>query len=219
MKLSPILVFILMLATAMGFAGGGTYYAFGRLPLGDFRGVVLAIVWIVSFYLFAILIFRLFQAVLPLKTGEIVENSRDEFTYHVYLLFYLMVFNPIMFSGLLPIPLARLFYQALGARMGVNSYPVGVILDPQFVTLGSNTIIGNGALLIPHVLEGKRLAHHPIVIGDNVTIGARSVILSGVRIDDGATVAIGAVVAKGTHIGPSEVWGGIPAQCLQRRGA
>jgi hypothetical protein len=219
MKATPIAVFVLMLAAAMVSAGGGVFYGFGWLPLGDFRGVVMAAAWIVLFYVFAILIFRLFQAVLPLKIGEIAENSRDEFIYHVYLLFYLMVFNPVMFSGLLPVPLARVFYQALGARMGANSFPVGVILDPQFVTLGSNTIIGNGALLIPHVLEGRRLAHHPIVIGDNVTIGARSVVLSGVTIDDGATVAIGAVVAKGAHIGPREVWGGIPAQCLQRKGA
>jgi acetyltransferase-like isoleucine patch superfamily enzyme len=56
-------------------------------------------------------------------------------------------------------------------------------------------------------------------IGDNVTIGARAVVLAGLAgctIGDGATVAIGAVVRKGTVIGAGEVWGGVPARCIGR---
>lgn len=211
MKLSRILVFFTLMLVVVGFATGLTVFSLGSLPLGDFRGVIMSVGWVFFFYVFSILIFRLFQAFFPLPLGEVAENSRDEFVYHVYLLFYLLVFNPIMFSGLVPVPLMRLFYQALGTRMGANTFSVGIILDPQFVTLGSNTIIGNGALLIPHILEGTRLAHHAIIIGNNVTVGARSVILCDVTIGDGATVAVGAVVTKGTRIGAGETWAGMPA--------
>lgn len=211
MKLSRILVFFTLMFIVVGLATGVTVFSFGLLLLGDFRGVAMFIGWILFFYIFSLLIFRFFQACYPLPQGEIIENSRDEFVYHIYLLFYLLVFNPVMFSGLVPVPLMRLFYQALGIRMGANTFSVGIILDPQFVTLGSNTIVGNGALLIPHMLEGTRLAHHPITIGDNVTVGARSVILCDVTIGDGATVAVGAVVTKGSRIGAGETWAGIPA--------
>ncbi|ADE16298.1 putative glycan acetyltransferase [Nitrosococcus halophilus Nc 4] len=211
MKLSRILVFFTLMLIVVVFATGLTAFSLGLLPLGDFRGVAMFVGWVFFFYVFSILIFRLFQVFCPLPLGEVIEDSRDEFVYHVYLLFYLLVFNPIMFSGLVPIPLMRLFYQALGTRMGANTFSVGIILDPQFVTLGSNTIIGNGALLIPHILEGTRLAHHPIIIGNNVTVGARSVILCDVAIGDGATVAVGAVVTKGCRIGAGETWAGMPA--------
>ncbi len=105
----------------------------------------------------------------------------------------------------------RLVYQALGARLGKNTYSSGIILDPKFVELGDDCIVGQFALIVPHVIEGTRLAHYPIHIGNNVTIGAHAVILSDVRIGDNAIVATGAVVKKGTRIGSGEVWGGVPA--------
>jgi len=83
------------------------------------------------------------------------------------------------------------------------------------VSIGSNSVIGQSALLIPHVIEGSRLAHYPIVIGDPVTIGASAAVLSDVVIGDDSIVATGAVVGKGTRIAPGEVWGGIPARRIR----
>ena len=56
---------------------------------------------------------------------------------------------------------------------------------------------------------------HRIVLGNDVTIGVHGVIMSDVHIGDGAKVAAGAVVRKGTRIGPGEVWAGIPARRLK----
>lgn len=211
-----VLSFLLLLTTASVLALCANYFLFGALPLGDFRGVFLTVSAIVLVYISVIAVFRGFCRAFPLPEGEIAVGSREEFRYHVYLLFFLIVFYPIMFSMMLPVPLMRLFYQLLGARLGANTYPGGVLMDPPFVTLGSNTIVGQGALIVPHVIEGPRLAHHRVRIGDNVTLGARSVVLAGCTIADGATVAIGAVVRKGTVIGAGEVWGGVPARCIGR---
>ena len=120
-----------------------------------------------------------------------------------------------MRSGVVPVPLMRLFYQALGARLGSNTYSSGIILDPKFVEIGSNCIVGQFALLVPHVIEGSRLAHYPIRIGDNVTIGAHAVVLSDVTIGNNAIVATGAIVRKGSRIADGEVWGGVPARALE----
>ena len=215
MKLSRILVFLLLVGTAGMLAFVAASLLSRWLPQGDFRGVLLVAFAIIVFYVLALLVFRLFQWAFPLPSGEIGDGSREEFIYHVYVLFYLLCFNPIMFSGLLPIPLMRVFYQCLGARMGANSFSVGVMLDAQFVEVGHDSIIGNGALLVPHVIEGSRLAHYPIRIGNNVTVGAHAVILADVDIGDGAIVAINAVVTKGTRIPPGETWGGTPARRLK----
>ena len=216
MKPSRIFVFLLLAGIAASLSILTTWQLPGRLSFGDFRGVALSVFSLGAFYVFAILIFRLFQWLHPLPIGEIGKDSREEFIYHVYLLFYLLLFNPVMFSGLLPIPLMRLFYQALGAHLGQNTFSVGIILDPQFVNIGQDSIVGNGALLIPHVIEGSRLAHYQIRIGNNVTIGARSVVLADVLIGDDAIVAIGSVVKKGTRIPPGETWGGIPARRIDQ---
>lgn len=50
----------------------------------------------------------------------------------------------------------------------------------------------------------------PIQIGNNVWVGAHSVILGGVTIGDRAVIAAGAVVTK--NVAPYEVVGGVPAK-------
>ena len=215
-RLSQILVFMVLLACA-GTGAVLTAVVFDRLvTLGDFRGVVLVAVAIFALYLYAILIFRLFLRAFPLRAGEIAEGSQQEFVYHVYVLFFLMLFYSIMRSGFMPAPLMRLFYLAIGARLGANTYTQGIIHDPRFVEIGDNSVVGQYALLIPHVIEGRRLAHYPIRIGHNVTIGAGATVLAGVVVGDGAIVSTGAVVTKETLIGDGEIWGGIPARLLGR---
>lgn len=166
-------------------------------------------------YLYSILLLRLFLLVLPLRAGEIAVGSGQEFVYQVYILFYLLLFNALMRSAMLPVPLVRLLYLALGARLGANTYTSGVICDPMFVRIGANSIVGEGALLVPHVIEGDRLGHYPIAIGSHVTIGAHAVLLSGVVIGDHAMIGANSVLAKGSQVGAGEVWGGNPARRLR----
>lgn len=214
-RLSQIAVFLVLFGVALAAALAVTALAFGALPLGDFRGITLVAIAVVLLYVFGIAVYRLFLAVVPLREGEIAEGSQQEFVYHVYILFYLLLFYPVIRSGLLPTPLMRVFYLALGTRLGKNTYSQGIIHDPPFIEVGDDSTIGQSALLVPHVIEGRKLAHYPIRIGNNVTIGAQSVVLPGVEIGDGAIVATGAVVTKGTRIAPGEVWGGVPARPLQ----
>lgn len=113
--------------------------------------------------------------------------------------------------------MTRLMNRVLGAKIADNTYTAGAILDPQFVTIGSSTLLGNSSLLVPHVLEGQRIAHFPIRIGNHVTIGAHTIVMAGVEIGDGVIVAMNSVVTKGTKIGADEVWGGTPARRLSSR--
>lgn len=206
-----------MFTTACALAWGSTRIVLGALTFGDYRAVASIAIFVFSLYVFALLLFRAFLHVLPLPVGEIDEGSRSEFVYHVYLLFFLILFYPVIRSGFVPVPIMRLFYQALGAKLGANTYSSGLLLDPPFIEMGSNCIVGQFALLVPHVIEGRKLAHYPIRAGNNVTIGAGATVLSGVTIGNDAIVSTGAVVVKGTVIADGEIWGGVPAKRIGRR--
>lgn len=214
---AQILTFIVLYCIILALGIGSTWLLLGGLPLGDFRGVTLTLAALVLIYLWAFLIYRLFLRVMPLKEGVVPEGSREEFAAQVNILFYLMLFNSLIRTHFLPVPLFRLIYLALGARLGRNTYSAGVILDPPLTRVGNNCIIGHDAVLFSHAIEGRRLSLSAIRIGNEVTIGATAVIMSGVTIGDGAMVSAGAVVTKDSRIGAGEIWGGVPAKPLKGR--
>lgn len=98
-------------------------------------------------------------------------------------------------------------------------------------TLPSNIIMGNDVMMAPEILIlktnhrfdmpdvpiGKQGTEPtgPVVIGNNVWIGQRAIILPGRHIADGTVVAAGAVVTK--DFGPDSVIGGNPARLLKPR--
>jgi acetyltransferase-like isoleucine patch superfamily enzyme len=212
---SQIAVFLALLGLALGLAVATTALLVAPLPLGSFRGVVLTVSAVILLYLWSFGLYRAFLRVLPLGSGELAPGSREEFAAQVNILFYLMLFNSLIRTHFLPVPLVRLVYLALGARLGPNTYSAGALLDPPLISIGANSIVGHDAVVFAHAIEGARFALEPVVMGDNVTVGAKAVIMSGVTVGDGAIVSAGAVVRKGTRIGPGEVWGGVPARRLR----
>lgn len=57
--------------------------------------------------------------------------------------------------------------------------------------------------------------HTETVIGNDVWIGAKSIIRAGIKIADGAVVGSGSIVTK--DIGPYEIWAGNPARFIRKR--
>lgn len=215
----PILLFLLLMSIPMASAAAFAvllYSFFAGLPFGE---IALFLLTIFLFLVVCTLVYRIFIGVFPLPHGELSASRRDEVVYTTYVLFWLMIYTPLMRLQFVPTPLSPLVLRALGAKVGRGSYSAGLVFDPQLFSIGDNSQLGFDCMIVPHASEGARLAHLPIRIGNNVTIGGRAVLLAGVTVDDGAVVAIGAVVSKGTHIGPGEVWGGIPAKRLQPKAA
>jgi len=66
----------------------------------------------------------------------------------------------------------------------------------------------------PMRLQGNAPAR-PVVIGDDVWIGQRAIILPGVTIGSGSIIGSGAVVTK--DIAPFSVVGGNPARVIKSR--
>lgn len=87
------------------------------------------------------------------------------------------------------------------------------------VTIGSNCYLGGGVCIYDtnfHAIEplarlsgSAGIRSKPVVIGANCFIGANTLVMKGVNIGEGATVAAGSVVIS--DIGAGETWGGNPA--------
>lgn len=210
-----VAAFCSLLLVVLSLATVNAWLSRKALPPSDFRGILTATVFVVSTYFFATLTYRVTFSLWPLSIGDIPEGSRAEFFWNLHQLFFLVLFFSVIRSHWVPVPLTRLVYLALGARLGANTYSGGAILDPALTTLGRDCIIGHDAVLFAHAIEGRLLALHPIRVGNGVTIGAHAVIMPGVQIGDGAIVAVAAVVTKGQVIGAGELWGGAPARRLR----
>jgi carbonic anhydrase/acetyltransferase-like protein (isoleucine patch superfamily) len=116
-----------------------------------------------------------------------------------------------IFSYVIPVVLRGLFFRLLGAQIGKGVLIAGKIVEPQMVTIGSYSIVGDTSLIMAHAMSQDRVILKRIVLGNYVTVGAHAIIMPGVRIGDHSIVATGAVVSMNTIIPPCEVWGGMPA--------
>ncbi|MCB1782502.1 MAG: acyltransferase [Alphaproteobacteria bacterium] len=218
MTLPAIALFACIYSFAILFAGVTVWFALRTLPLDSFREIAMIASFLICFVFYMILAQRVLIGMRPLPFGEIEQRTHTEFTYFVHTLFFLFIFNPLIETSLVPIPLRKVLYVLLGAQIGKNSFPSGVLTDPAFVKMGKNSIVGLQALVVPHVIEGDRLAFYPIEIGNNVTIRAQSMIMAGAQIKDGAIIGAQALITKGTVVGENEIWVGTPARMVGKRG-
>jgi acetyltransferase-like isoleucine patch superfamily enzyme len=215
-SIPSFLCFFILIILSLSGSCTPVYFILKTIEFRQLEILFAIILFLILFYSISVALFRVLLFIRPVKEGYITEGSSDEFFYNIYLLFKLILFFPVIRTKLIPVPLTRPIYICLGARLGANTYSGGTILDPPLTIIGSNTIIGEDALLYSHAIEGRHLSHAYINIGSNVTIGAKSIIMSGVTIEDGSIIAAGSVVLKQTQIGSNEIWGGVPAKFIKK---
>jgi acetyltransferase-like isoleucine patch superfamily enzyme len=96
------------------------------------------------------------------------------------------------------------------STLSIGNY---VLISPYVKMFGGDHNFGMVGKRFITILEGG--SNIPIVIEDDVMIGAEAIILKGIRIGEGAIVAAGAVVTK--DIPPYTIWGGNPARKIGTR--
>jgi tetrahydrodipicolinate N-acetyltransferase len=105
----------------------------------------------------------------------------------------------------------------MGASINIGSViGEGTMIDMNVVlggraTVGKNCHIGAGTVLAG-VIEPP--SAKPVVVEDDVVIGANAVVLEGVTVGKGAVVAAGAIVIE--DVPPYTVVGGTPARVLKK---
>jgi len=91
-------------------------------------------------------------------------------------------------------------------QIGMPEHPVDRISTSPF-TYGGKSIFG-------HPCDWSDYPAPP-VIGNDVWIGSRAIVLQGTRIGDGAIIAAGAVVTR--DVDPYTIAGGVPARTIRKR--
>ena len=99
--------------------------------------------------------------------------------------------------------------------------------DVNTITIGKHCNIQDGSVLHTlyqkstieigdYVSVGHNVTIHGAHIRDYALIGMGATLLDDVEVGEGAIVAAGALVLKGTKIGAYEVWGGVPAKFIKK---
>ncbi|MDR3241133.1 MAG: 2,3,4,5-tetrahydropyridine-2,6-dicarboxylate N-acetyltransferase [Lactobacillaceae bacterium] len=98
----------------------------------------------------------------------------------------------------------------IGAEIGAGTMiDMGAILGGRAI-VGKNAHVGAGAVLAG-VIEPASAT--PVIVEDNVLIGANAVVIEGVRVGEGAVVAAGAIVTK--DVPAHTVVAGVPAKVIK----
>lgn len=99
--------------------------------------------------------------------------------------------------------------------------------DVNSIRIGNHVNIQDGSVLHTlyqkstieigdYVSVGHNVTIHGAHIRDYALIGMGSTLLDDAEVGEGAIVAAGALVLKGTKIGPYEIWGGVPAKFIKK---
>ena len=110
----------------------------------------------------------------------------------------------------------------IGDNVGMSQ---AALICHKSITIGNNVKIGGGVCIYDtdfHSLDPvirrssedlKNRAEKPVVIGNDVFIGAKSIILKGVTIRENSVIGAGSVVTK--SVPANQIWAGNPAKFIR----
>ncbi|WP_256545159.1 acyltransferase [Halobellus inordinatus] len=95
-----------------------------------------------------------------------------------------------------------------GVSWGLEATPD--VFWPELITLGDHVVVGYDSVILCHEFLQDEYRTGEVVVGDRAMIGAKAVILPGVRIGAGAQVAANSLVTR--DVPPNATVAGVPAR-------
>jgi len=147
------------------------------------------------------------------KEGDYGTTIKDRTSFK-FILSYALYFPTYKVIGFLNIPPIKvLFLKMIGCKIGKNVVLAGDewIFDPYVTEIGDNTTIGARSIITGHIGEGH-LIIKKIRIGNNCLIGGDCFIMPGVIIEDNVVLGAKSLVLKDQVLKTGKIYAGIPAR-------
>jgi acetyltransferase-like isoleucine patch superfamily enzyme len=187
---------------------------------GARRAVAISIVAVPSYVLFALLLMFVSAVTVRLlnwRTPPNVEMRIGDVEWPLLLWARSIVATHIvrLFAGALfrGSPVWTAYLRLAGARLGRRVYVNSLaVADYNLLEFGDDVVIGDGAHVSGHTVEGGVVKTAPLRLGNHVTVGSGSVIEIGVDAGDGCQVGALSFVPKHTRLHAGVTYGGVPAE-------
>ncbi len=185
--------------------------------------LTLLITWIFGFFAFSILhpLLAVKPFLPPIKPG--MYSHKDKLTILMALRlaadgiskYWLKTLEWIPYIG--PLFLFPWLLRRYGAKIGKNVYiATDTRIDAPLTTIGSNTFIGNRAVIANHGNHGRKAFFGPVSIGKNCTIGYLSLVPPNVEIGDNVVLGVYSAFKMNSTIPSNTIWVGLPAKKLEK---
>jgi len=147
------------------------------------------------------------------KEGDYGSTIKDKISFKFILSYalYFPTYKVIDFLNISPIKVV--FLKMIGCQIGKNVVLAGDewIFDPYVTEIGDNTTIGGRSIIAGHIGEGHLIVKK-ITIGKNVLVGGECFIMPGVIIEDNVIVGAKSLVLKDQILEKGKFYAGVPAK-------
>jgi hypothetical protein len=113
----------------------------------------------------------------------------------------------------------NLAFKLLGVRTDFKSTLFDGWMDTEFIELGNNMMVGQGAVIMSSMIvridNNDHLLIKKVIIGDHVVLGGHSIVAPGTIIGKSTTLGVWAVTHVGQILEPNYIYIGQPARKYQ----
>ena len=184
-------------------------------------GVILILPLVVIFYfgLFLVcllviskLILVLFNILHKSKEGIFDLNRKDKDCYFFFLRKALKTFVFRMINYF-PVPWIKIFgFRLFNIDVSYSSGVLDSYIDSDFITIGKNTILGDGSIVMSSMIIRNSLMLKNVILKDGCTVGAYSVIAPGTIIGKNTIMGMGSCTQINQKLEDGWIYVGKPAK-------